>query len=347
MRQAHKIIPSLCVSTIFPMRHPFSDTQFQYGRVGNPTRKRLEIVLAHLEAAQFCTVFSSGSSAIATFLLTLRPGDIVLCHTVMYEGTQRLFQTIFKKLAIHCVCVDMNNLATVESNIKPNVKWIFFESPTNPLLETFNMQSICTIAHQHHIHVAIDNTLASPAVQKPLNLGADIVIESLSKAINGHSDVIGGLIATNSPTLHKKFVFLQQTMGAILSPFDCFLVERGLKTFEIRMKTQQKTARTIVSFLSKQKNIKKINFPNQGQIVSFHIKQSLNPTLFLKRLKRITIAQSFGGTETTIQQPTKMMHLSFTKAERKIFSIDDRLFRLSVGLENVQDIITDLREALK
>ena len=346
MKKNNAIIPPICVSTIFAMEAPFTDKEFQYSRIGNPTRKTLETTLAHLEDAKFCSVFSSGSSAIATFLLSLHQGDTVLCHTVMYEGTQRLFQKLFNQFGIHVQTVDMKNMPLVKTMMKSNVQWIFFESPTNPLLEVLDIQSICRLAHQQHIQVAVDNTLASPVVQKPLALGADVVIESLSKAINGHSDVIGGLIATNDKTLHKKLQFLQQTMGAILSPIDCFLILRGLKTIHIRVAAQQKTAREIFTFLSKHANVRDLHFPNSGSVLSFRLKQSMNPNSFLKRLQTITIAQSFGGIETVIQQPTRMMHLSLTKEEQKKVSIDDRFFRLSIGLENAQDIIHDLTQAL-
>jgi cystathionine beta-lyase/cystathionine gamma-synthase len=363
MKQTNEIIPSVCLSTIFAMSVPFTDGGFQYGRVGNPTRMILEKTLAQLEKAKFCSVFSSGSSAIAMFLLTLHPGDTVLCHTVMYEGTQRLFQNVFNQLDIHCLCVDMKNLKLMESNMKPNVKWIFFESPTNPMLEVLDIRSICRIAHKHNVKVAVDNTLASPAIQKPILCGADVVIESITKAINGHSDVIGGLVATNNAEISKKITLLQQTIGAILSPFDCFLVLRGLKTLHIRVDAQQKNTLDIVDFLIRHKNIQHINFPGLnsrsehqfvekqmqgcGSIVSFHLKRTVNPFTFLKRLRLITIAQSFGGAETIIQQPTRMMNLSLTKNQRRELGIDDWFFRLSIGLENPKDIINDLRRALK
>jgi len=346
MNKNTAIIPPVCVSTIFAMETPFNDMAFQYSRVGNPTRKTLETTLAHLEEAKFCSVFSSGSSAISTFLLTLKPGDTVLCHTVMYEGTQRLFQKLFNQLNIRFQAVDMNNMTLVKTMMKPNIRWIFFESPTNPLVEVLNIQSICKLAHQHNVQVVVDNTLASPVIQKPLTLGADVVIESLSKAINGHSDVIGGLIATNNVSLSKKILFLQQTMGTVLSPIDCFLVLRGLKTLRIRTEAQQKSAREIFAFLSAHKNIANVNFPNNGSLLSFHIKQSIHPNTFLKRLRLITIAQSFGGTETVIQQPTRMMRLSLTKKEQNRLLINDSLFRLSIGLEHATDIISDLKQAL-
>ena len=357
------VIPSVCLSTIFAMNVPLDEEGFQYGRIGNPTRMILEKTLAQLEKAEFCSVFSSGSSAIAIFLLTLRPGDTVLCHTVMYEGTQRLFQKVFNQLDIHCECVDIKNLKLVESNMKPNVKWIFFESPTNPMLEVLDIRSICRIAHNHNVMVAVDNTLASPAVQKPISFGADVVIESLTKAINGHSDVIGGLVATNNREIHKKISFLQQTIGAILSPFDCFLVLRGLRTLHIRVEAQQKSSQKVLDFLTSHKRIQRIHFPGLnskselftvkkqmkgcGSVLSFHLKRSVNPFVFLKRLRLITIAQSFGGAETIIQQPTRMMNLSFTEDERTSLGIDDWFFRLSIGLEKPEEIINDLREALK
>lgn len=357
------VIPSVCLSTIFAMRVPIDEEGFQYGRIGNPTRKVLESTLARLEAARFCAVFSSGSSAITTFLLTLHPGDTVLCHTVMYEGTQRLFQKIFDQFDIHCRCIDMKNLRLVEKNMKSPITWIFLESPTNPILEVLDIRSICSIAHKHNVMVAVDNTLASPAVQKPILCGADVVIESVTKAINGHSDVIGGLVATNNAEISKKITLLQQTIGAILSPFDCFLVLRGLKTLHIRVDAQQKNTLNILDFLIKHKNIQHINFPGLnsrsehqlvekqmrgcGSIVSFHLKRTVNPFTFLKRLKLITIAQSFGGAETIIQQPTRMMNLSFTENQRNTLGIDDWFFRLSIGLENSEDIINDLRSALK
>lgn len=351
-RKTGSIVSPIHLSTVFAMSTPSSSQGFQYGRVGNPTRATLERTLASLYEAKSAVTFSSGSAAISMLPLLLQNGDEILCHDEQYEGSSRIFK-LFERLGIRNKKIDMRSIKNVEKAISEKTKMIFFESPTNPTLQILDIKKIADEAHKKGVFVVVDNTLASPILQQPLSLGADIVVESISKAINGHSDVIAGVIALQNKKLAKRIRNLQHNVGAILHPFDCFLILRSLKTLPIRVKQQQTNAQTIVTYLRKHPKIGKVFFPQkkdiegqmegQGFIVSFVIKaDKLSGTKFVKKLKLIIIGHSFGGVETLIQQPTKMMDLSLE--ERNKFT--DNFFRLSVGIEDVDDIIFDLDQAL-
>jgi len=338
---------------------PSSDKGFQYGRVGNPTRSILEKSLAALHEAKHACVFSSGSAAITTILATLKEGDHIVCHHAVYEGTIRLMTKLFSKFGVTVTFVDLTKPHLLHRAINNNTKLVWVESPTNPVLELLDIRALSDIAHAKGTLLVMDNTLATPIFQKPLVHGADIVVESLTKGINGHSDAMGGLIATNNEDCFRSIRFLQHTIGAVLSPFDCFLILRGLKTLPLRIQQQEKNAWVIVKWLQKQSVMTHVHFPGlqskqlhkqmlgAGTMVSFAIDPKLvNPSAFLSKLKLITIAHSFGGPETLIQQPTAMMDLSFTKMQLSKLGITERFFRLSVGLENPMDIIKDLNQAL-
>ncbi len=358
------LIPPVHLSTVFAMEQPTSDDGFQYGRVGNPTRQILEHTLAQLEEGRFALVFSSGVAAITAVIMTLRQGDTVVCHEEVYEGTIRILKKVMANLGIKTIFVDMRDLGRVKNVLKVKPKLIFLESPTNPLLTILDISQISQQAHQVGAFVVVDNTLATPLLQKPLKLGADIVVESLTKAMGGHSDVIGGVVATNKRNVFTRLRFLQHTLGSLLPPLECFLILRGLKTLSVRLERQQANALALAQFLQRRPQIKTVNFPalttgsqqdlfrqqmsGPGLLISFSLNEKLvKPDIFLQKLKLITIGHSFGGVETLIQQPTTMMDLSFTRAQRERLTISDNFFRLSVGLEEVSDLICDLRQAIE
>lgn len=350
------MVTPITLSTVFAMETPSSHAGFQYGRIGNPTRQQLESTMADLEGASFAAVVSSGSAASTTLLATLRSGDRLLCTNQIYEGTERIFR-MFEKFGITIEFVDFTNDQRILEALTMKPKLVWFETPTNPWLTLLDISRISALAHKVDALVVVDNTLATPILQKPIHLGADVVIESLTKGLNGHSDVVAGAIATNNEALFHEIRFFQQALGTPLSPFDCFLVLRGLKTAPLRIKEQQKNARIIAAFLSEHSSITRVHFPDSpdqkklrakqmkgpGTLVSFTLKENhINPKGFLMRLKLVTIGHSLGGPETLILQPTTMMDLSKLNFE----ALKNNFFRLSVGLEDVQDILTDIRNAL-
>ncbi len=351
------IIAPLYTSTVFAMSEPSSDAGFQYGRIGNPTRQLLEKNLASYADSKFCLAFSSGSSAIGALLLTFSSGDTVICHSEIYEGTRRLLTQIFQKMGITTEYVDCSNIALLQTTIEKNrsVRLVIFETPTNPLLNLLDIQMVCDLAHQHNILVAVDNSMATSLLQKPLNFGADAVIESLSKFINGHSDVIGGMLATNNRKLFQNLREIYRTFGISLSPQDAYQVLRGMKTLTLRLDKQISNAQIVAQLLKKHPKVAKVYLPNpkgkminqmitSGSIISFNLKT--DPENFLKKLKLIIIGHSFGGVETVIQQPRIMMDLSMSEVPLDKLGIDKSFFRLSIGIEPVQDIIEDLKNAL-
>lgn len=356
--ETKSVIPPLCLSTIFAMEEPSSHDGFQYGRVGNPTRSILEETLANLHSAKHACVFSSGSAAIMAVLSTLRCGDHIVCHDMIYEGTVRLLTNLFNKFGISVTFVDLKDPSSLMKAWNSHTKIVLLETPTNPLLELIDIHEIAGITHRKRAMLVVDNTFAGPLIQQPLLHGADVVVESLTKGINGHSDAMGGLVATNNDSFFESIRFIQHTAGAILSPFECFLIQRGLKTLPLRNHQQQRSACIVAKWLQKQPAIAWVQFPGlklkiikqmkgPGAIIAFRVNPKIvRPDLFLSRLKIITIAHSLGGSETLIQQPTTMMDLSFSEKQLGGWGITDNFFRLSVGLEHVADIIADLKQAI-
>ncbi len=355
--QEHKeIIEPLHTSTIFAMDKPSSDDGFQYGRVGNPTRHILSESLSKYSGAKFAIATSSGSSALAALLLSLSSHDEVLCHDEVYEGSQRILKKHFSKLFVSSFFVDCRDEEALDKHLKlhPKTKIVLIETPTNPLLQIIDIKKVSQITQRYNTLLVVDNTFATSLLQQPFNWGADIVFESLSKHINGHSDVIGGMLAINNEQFFKNVKNIVETLGFTLSPRDADQVLRGMKTMALRVDRQCKTSKKVVTFLSQHKQIARLLFPSgklvqkqmskPGTIISFNVAHA--PAHFLQKLKLIKIAHSFGGVETLIQQPTTMMDLSFSEKQLKAFNIDESFFRLSVGIEDEQDIIDDLKQAL-
>ncbi|MFH0943138.1 MAG: aminotransferase class I/II-fold pyridoxal phosphate-dependent enzyme [Candidatus Beckwithbacteria bacterium] len=327
------LITPIILSTTMAQKNP---EQGGYGRVDNPTRLALEKKLAKLEKARFALAFSSGSAAITNILAILKSGDEIICHQEVYEGTLRLLTKVFSKFGVKVKLTDICKLKSVGN--KTRIIW--FENITNPTLQILDVKQICRKLKQKKLLFVVDNTFATPVFQNPLLSGADIVIHSLTKFINGHHDVTAGAIMLNNRKLFDQLKFLQHTVGAIPSPFDCFLIQRSLETLIIRMKQHQANAQKVTDFLKTDSHIFRISFPGFSGVVSFWIKGGKQKTLkFLARLKHIKIAHSLGGTESTILHPASMMNLSVP--------MEDNLVRLSVGLEDSNLIINDLKLALR
>ncbi len=337
---------------------------YEYSRTGNPTRNALEKRLAILENAKHGLAFASGLAAETTLALALlKKGDHVVAFEDLYGGTRRLFDRTLANFGLEFTYVDATNTENVEAAIKSNTKMVWLETPTNPLLRLCDIEAISKISKQHNIITVVDNTFASPYLQNPLNIGADIVLHSTTKYLGGHSDVVGGAIMLSNDDLHSKLRFNQNAVGAIPSPFDCFLVLRGTKTLALRMEKHNQNAMEIAEYLEAHPQIEKVNYPGLkthpqhqlakkqmsgfGGMLSFYLRENTDTKSFLRKLKIIALAESLGGVESLINQPASMTHASLAKQERERIGITHNLLRLSVGIEDPEDIIEDIDQALK
>ena len=339
---------------------------YEYSRSGNPTRNALEKRLAALEDAKFGLAYSSGLAAETIIALSLlKSGDHVVAFDDLYGGTRRLFNKIFSKnFSIEFSYADARNADNVKNAIKDNTKLIWLETPTNPLMKICNIKLISEIAKKKNIIVVVDNTFMSPCFQKPLNLGADIAVHSTTKYLNGHSDSIGGAIMLSDEEIYKKLKFSQNATGAILSPFDSFLVLRGIKTLQLRMEKHNENAIKIAEYLESNAKVAKVNYAGLkshpqhelakkqmsgfGGMLSFETKGGLKESkMFLENLKIFSLAESLGGVESLIEHPALMTHASMPKEEKERIGITDSLIRISAGIENVDDLIEDLDNAFE
>lgn len=336
---------------------------YEYSRSGNPTRFALEKNLAALENGKAAFAFSSGLAAITNILLLLKAGDHVVSIDDVYGGTRRLFSRVFTDFSLQFTYANFTEGAELKNHINQNTKMIWIETPTNPLLKIVDIASVCQFARQHNILTIVDNTFASPYLQNPLDLGADIVIHSMTKYIGGHSDTVAGCIVLNNSNLIKRMKFLQNAVGAILSPFDSFQILKGIKTLSLRMERHEKNAQRIVEYLTKHPKVAKIYYPGLpshpgheiakkqmkgfGGMISFEVKGDLAKSRhFLESLKIISIAESLGVVESLIEHPASMTHASVPKEDREKIGLSDTLIRLSVGIEDVQDLIADIEQSL-
>ncbi len=339
---------------------------YEYSRSGNPTREALERRLAALEEAHFGLAFSSGSAAQLVLLLTLlRSGEHLIAFDDLYGGTRRLFSHIFSRvLSVDVSYVDARQPANVQAAIQKNTRLIWVESPTNPLLRLCDITALATIAHSQALKLVVDNTFMSPYFQRPLLLGADVVMHSTTKYINGHSDSVGGALMLSDRELYQRLKFNQNASGAILSPFDSYLTLRGSKTLAVRMPQHQENALKIANWLSHHPKIKAVYYPGladhpqhslatqqmsgYGGMISCDLQADRDSTArFLAQLKIFALAESLGGVESLIEYPALMTHASIPQAEREKIGIHDSLIRLSIGIENVEDLIDDLKQALQ
>jgi cystathionine gamma-lyase len=359
------IIP-IHLSTTFARLEPEKPTAgYEYSRSLNPTRNALEKKYAAIENAEYGLAFSSGLAAQTTLLLSvLRNGDHVIAGKDLYGGSKRIFNHVMVNFGIKTSYVDTTNIQNIRKAIKPATKLIWLESPTNPLLIVSNIKAIADLAHKHNIILAVDNTFLTPYFQNPLSLGADISLHSSTKYMGGHSDVVSGAIMLNDKDLYEKIQFNQNAIGAIASPFDSYLVLRGLKTLGVRMEKHQHNAMEIAKFLESHKKVQKVIYPGLkshpqyalsklqtkgfGGMVTFELKGNLSAAKkFLKNLKLISLAESLGGVESLIELPAIMTHSSVPAKDRKELGITDTLIRLSIGIEDTSDLINEIKQALE
>ncbi|XP_054016819.1 putative cystathionine gamma-lyase 2 [Hylaeus anthracinus] len=357
------VVPPIVMSTTFHQDGPGEHRGFEYGRSGNPTRCVLETCLAALDGGKHGMVFSSGLGALTTIASLLKAGEHIISGDDVYGGTNRYFQKCLTLHNIEVTFVDMTDLNNVVAAIKPNTKMVWFETPTNPLLKLIDIKAITDLIKQKdpEIITVIDNTFLTCYFQKPLELGADIVVYSLTKYMNGHSDVIMGAAITNRDDIEKRLRFLQNALGIVPSPFDCAMVNRSLKTLELRMQQHMKNGLAVAKFLESSPYVEKVIHPylpshpqyelslrqtsGYSGMVSFYLKGDSRK--FLRALKLFTLAESLGGYESLAELPSIMTHSSVPETVRAALGINDQLIRLSVGLETERDILADLDQALK
>ena len=335
---------------------------FEYARTQNPTRSALEKNISALEGAKFGYAFASGMAATDAVLKLVKAGDHVVLGDNTYGGTFRLFDKILKNYGIEFDLVDTSDAANLEQAFKPNTKMVFVETPTNPVMTVTDLRAVSEIAHAHGAKVVCDNTFMSPYLQRPMEFGVDIVVHSTTKYLNGHSDSIGGFVALNDEKDAEWIAFVQNGIGAILSPFDSFLVLRGTKTLAVRMEAHDKNGRQVANFLAEHPKVQKVYYPGLvshpqhelakrqqkgfGGMVAFETGSLENAKRVLENVKLCILGESLGGVESLISHPATMTHASVPAEKREKLGITDGLVRVSVGIEDIEDIIEDLDQAL-
>ncbi len=358
------IMTPIYQTSTYVQEAPGKNKGFEYARSQNPTRKALEEALAIIENGAYGLAFSSGVAATDAVIKLLSPGDEVIAASDMYGGTYRLFTKVFEKFGIRFIYVDTTNPENVKKSITPQTKLIWLETPTNPLMNITDIEAICKIAKPKNILVCVDNTFASPYLQNPLDQGADIVMHSATKYLGGHSDVIQGALIINDKTLREQLYFIQKSCGAVPGPMDCFLVLRGIKTLHVRMKQHCENGSLIAQWLRKHPKIGKVYWPGFedqpgfaiatkqmrgfGGMISFELKDdSVDAAMkVLSSTKIFSLAESLGGVESLINHPASMTHASIPREERIKNGLRDSLIRLSVGIEDAEDLIADLQQAI-
>ncbi len=351
------------LSSTFELTGIGENKGWDYSRAGNPTRDRLEEALAALEGGTSGHAFASGMAAIYALVATLHAGDHVICSHNVYGGTARLFNLIVRHYGIEIEYVDTSKPDAVAAAIKPTTKLIHIETPTNPLMVLTDIRAISEIAHARGVEVSVDNTFMSPALQSPIALGADIVMHSTTKFLNGHSDGLGGALIGTKPEHQERFLLVQKAAGGILSPFECFLVLRGIKTMPLRMKQHEENGRTVAEFLTTQPKLTRLNYPGLkshpqhelarkqqrgfGSMLSFDLGSRAGAERFLRAIRLFLNAESLGGVESLASHSATTTHAALSDAERQAVGITEGLVRLSIGIEDKEDLIADLEQALK
>lgn len=336
---------------------------YEYSRTGNPTREALEALIAELEGGEAGFAFASGMAAAAAVLSLFKSGDRVLISANVYGGTFRILDKIFSNFGITYKISDTENTDSFERDITPDVKAVLIESPANPLMTVTDIKAVSKIAHRRGLLVIVDNTFMTPYLQKPIPLGADIVIHSATKYLGGHSDLVAGLAVVNSKELAEKLAFIQNSTGGVLAPFDSFLLIRGIKTLGVRMDRHVFNAGRTAEFLSNHKGVAKVCYPglendkgyavnkkqakNGGAMLSFELKENYDIGVFFESVELIMLAESLGGAESLVCHPSSMTHASIPEDIRKRVGITDGLIRLSVGIEDIEDILADLSRAIE
>jgi cysteine-S-conjugate beta-lyase len=340
-------VPIYQTST-FVQEAPGVNKGYDYARTGNPTRATLESLVAQLEGGSTGVAFSSGLAAIDSILKLLDSGDEIVAVDDIYGGAFRLFEQVYKKFGITVQYVDTSNPENVLRALTPKTKLIWVETPTNPTLKISDIRAISKIARAHGCLFCVDNTFATPVLQKPLELGADLVVHSGTKYLGGHSDLIAGVVVTADPELGQKVKFLQNAGGAILGPFDSWLLIRGIETLHLRVRQHSASARAIAAFLALHPAVDKVYYPGFGGIVSFSLKEDTleAATAFVVSTELFKLAESLGGIKSLVSHPAQMTHKTIPAERRKAAGVSDSLVRLSTGLEDTEDLIEDLRQAL-
>ena len=358
------IMTPLYLSSTYVQASPGEHRGYEYSRTGNPTRAAYEACLANLESGRFGFAFASGCAAATTALHLLKAGDHVIASDDMYGGTFRLMDKVIRHNGIEFSFVDLTKIDALEASIRPNTRLIWIETPTNPTMKLVDIKRASTIARAKGIITVVDNTFMSPYFQRPLEIGADIVLHSTTKYINGHSDIVGGALITSDDELARKIAFLSNSMGGICSAFDAFISMRSLKTLSLRMRQHDHNGRLIAAYLEKHSAVERVVYPGLsshpqhalakeqmhgfGGMMTFYIKGGLSAArTFLESVRVFSLAESLGGVESLIEHPAIMTHASVPPDMRKLLGIDDAMIRLSVGIENADDLIRDLETALK
>lgn len=357
------VMVPIVLSSTFAQSAPGEHQGFEYSRSGNPTRNALEACIAALEHAKHGFAFASGLGASTTILTLLKSGDHVVCGDDVYGGSYRLLAKVMRPLGIESDMVDMANPKDVAEKIRPNTRLVWLETPTNPLLKILDIEAICSVARKAGVPVLVDNTFATPVLQNPLALGATAVLHSTTKYLNGHSDVVGGAIATNDEELAERIRFQQNAIGAVPSPFDCYMVLRGIKTLPLRIRQASASAAIIADKLSKHPQVERVAYPGLkshpghalaarqmtgfGGMITFVVRGGLERSrTFLSGLEIFACAESLGGVESLAEHPAIMTHASIPEAQRRALGIDDGLVRLSIGVESADDLWADIEASL-
>jgi cystathionine beta-lyase/cystathionine gamma-synthase len=342
------------------------EPQYDYSRAGNPTRTAIEECIASLEGGTSAHVFGSGMASIAALVTMLKSGDHVICGSNVYGGTPRLFNQIFAHYGISFTYVDTSDVEALRPAIRPVTKLVHIETPTNPLMRLTDITAVAEICHRQGVEMSVDNTFMSPYFQRPIELGADIVMHSTTKFLNGHSDGIGGVLIGSKPEHREKFDFVEKAVGAILSPFESWLIMRGVKTLEVRMKQHDENGRAIAEFVSGHKKVQRVFYPGLkrganahpqyelaarqmsgfGSMITLDLGSLDNAKAFTGRLEVATLGESLGGVESLVSHPATMTHAGLGREGRAKIGITDGMVRLSIGIEDVDDLIADFDQAL-
>lgn len=358
------VMPPIYQTSTYAQSTPGGHKGFEYSRTHNPTRNALEKAFASLENGNYGLAFGSGLAAIDAVIKLLKPGDEVISTNDLYGGTYRLFTSIFENFGIKFHFIGMENASNIEGYVNENTKLIWVETPTNPMMNIIDIKACAEVAKKHDLILAVDNTFATPYLQQPMDLGADIVMHSATKYLGGHSDVVMGALVVKDKALADKLYFIQNASGAVCGPQDSFLVLRGLKTLHVRMQRHCENGKAIAEYLSKHPKIERVywpgleNHPNHeiakrqmkdfGGMISFVTKgDNFEEAIkIVEKLKVFTLAESLGGVESLAGHPASMTHASIPKEEREKSGVVDSLIRLSVGIEDVDDLIADLEQAI-
>jgi len=356
------VAPAIYATSTYVQEEIGKHKGYEYARVSNPTRARLEENLAALEGGVAAKVFSSGMAAINAIVSMLKAGDHVVCGHNLYGGTPRLFNQVWADFGLQFTYVDTSDVRNVERALHKKTRMVFIETPTNPLMALTDIRAVSEICRAKKVDLVVDNTFMSPYFQQPIALGADLVVHSTTKFLNGHSDGLGGVVVCTRPEQAEKLAFLQKAAGAILSPFECWLILRGVKTLAVRMEEHDKSGRLAADFLSRHKKVIKVFYPGLpdhpqhdlakrqmsgfGAMITFEIGSLSNANKMLRKVRVCFPGESLGGVETLISHPATMTHAALGARGRKEIGITDGMVRISVGIEDIEDILNDLDQAL-